>query len=453
LALRDNFNLLNSRDNSLHADAQEIFEAGLKAVSPIGCVNRVVSLENSTLRISGTTYDLSRISRIIVIGAGKATPAMAFAIERILDKKITDGLITTKYGHKMPLAHIETVECGHPVPDEEGVIGTQRLLDKVSNLTSDTLVICLFSGGGSALLPAPAQGINLSEKQETTRQLLEAGCTIDEINTIRKHISQIKGGLLAKTAYPAKVVSLILSDVIGDKLATIASGPTCPDNTTYSDSLEIIRRYNLEKQLPIRVYKHIKNRLNNQECETPDHQSHWFDYVQNVVVGNNTIALESASNKARALGYNTLLLTSCLQGEAREAGIVLSSIAQQIRLNGQPVSAPACLLSGGETTVKLKGNGIGGRNQELALSAAIHIENWNNIAILSCGTDGNDGPTDATGAIIDGKTVPNGKSLGHSAQHFLANNDSYSFFSNLNQLIKTGPTGTNVMDIQIALVK
>ena len=434
-------------------DAQEIFQAGLKAVSPADCVDRVVSLEHSMLRISDTNYDLNNVSRIIVVGAGKATPAMALAIENILSKHINDGLITTKYGHRLPLRYIETVECGHPVPDKEGVNGTQNLLNMVSKLNSDALVICLFSGGGSALLPAPVEGINLSEKQETTQLLLEAGCTIDEINTIRKHISQIKGGLLAKAAHPAKVVSLMLSDVIGDKLDTIASGPTCPDNTTYSDSLEIIRRYNLERQLPKPVYKHLKEGANNQRCETPNHQSNWFDQVQNVIVGNNTLALESAAAKARALGYNTLLLTSRLQGEAREVGIVLSRIAQQIKINEQPITPPACLLSGGETTVTLKGNGIGGRNQELALSAAIHLENWTDVAILSCGTDGNDGPTDATGAIIDGQTVANAKSLGHSAQQFLVNNDSYSFFSDLDQLIKTGPTGTNVMDIQVTLVK
>lgn len=438
---------------SLFGEAKEIFEAGLSAVAPADCVNRVVSLKNSTLSISNSSYNLDEIENLIVIGAGKATPAMAVAIEKILGKHINGGLITTKYGHKLPLDYIETVECGHPIPDDEGVKATLRLLSTVSNLTSKTLVICLFSGGGSALLPAPVHGISLKEKQQATKLLLEAGCTIDEINTVRKHISRIKGGLLAKAAHPAKVISLILSDVIGDRLDTISSGPTCPDNTTYKDCLKLIRKYGLEGQLPKSVADLIMERANNRRNETPNHQSHWFSKVQNIIIGNNKMALESAESKARDLGYKTLLLTSCLQGEAKEVGIVLSSIAKEVKLNGRPISRPACLLSGGETTVKIKGKGVGGRNQELALSAAIQIENLPDVVLLSCGTDGNDGPTDATGAIIDGKTVAEGVALGNSATEFLANNNSYSFFSDINRLIKTGPTGTNVMDVQIILVK
>ncbi len=439
--------------NSLLGEAKEIFEAGLKAVAPADCVKRVVSLKNSILRISNSNYDLNEIEKLIVIGAGKATPAMAVAIEQILGQHIDEGLITTKYGHKLPLNYIETVECGHPIPDNEGVKATLRLLNIVSNLNSNTLVICLFSGGGSALLPAPVHGINLEEKQETTKLLLEAGCTIDEINTVRKHTSRIKGGLLAKAAHPAKVISLILSDVVGDRLDTISSGPTCPDNTTYKDCLNIIRKYDLEAQLPKSVVDTITERAKNRRCETPNHQSNWFSKVQNIIIGNNKMALEAAESKARDLGYTTLLLTSCLQGEAKEVGIVLSSIAKEVKLNEQPISRPACLLSGGETTVKIKGKGVGGRNQELALSAAIQIENLPDVVLLSCGTDGNDGPTDATGAIIDGNTVAEGIALGNSATQFLANNNSYAFFSNINRLIKTGPTGTNVMDIQIILIK
>ncbi len=439
-------------NDSLHSDAQAIFENGLQAVSPSDCVKRVVSLEGLNLNISGKNYDLNGITRIIVIGAGKATPAMALALEEILGEKITDGLITTKYGHKLPLSNIETVECGHPVPDENGVNATLRLLQKISKLSSDTLIICLFSGGGSSLLPSPAEGITLEDKQETTKLLLETGCTIDEINTIRKHISKSKGGLIAKAAHPAKIVSLILSDVIGDKLDTIASGPTYPDNTTFRDCLGIIELYNLENKLPKRVHRLIRQRLSDKKYETPDNKSHWFDNVYNVVIGNSKLALDAAAKKATELGYNTLFLTSCLQGEAKDAGIILASIARQINLTGQPIAAPACLLSGGETTVTLKGSGIGGRNQELALSAAMHIEDCKNTVILSCGTDGNDGPTDATGAIVDAETVARGKSLRHSAEKFLLNNDSYSFLSHLDQLVQTGPTGTNVMDIQIVLV-
>ena len=438
---------------SLYGDAKEIYEAGLKAVEPADCVNRIVSLKNSTLRISNSNYNLNEIEKLVVIGAGKATPAMAAAIEKILGQRIDVGLITTKYGHKLPLKYIETVECGHPIPDNEGVKATLRLLKIVSNLNSKTLVICLFSGGGSALLPAPDKRISLNEKQETTRLLLEAGCTIDEINTVRKHISRIKGGLLAKAAHPAKVISLILSDVIGDKLDTVSSGPTFPDKTTYKDCFRIIRKYGLEEQLPKSVVNLVIERVDNQRYETPNHKSHWFGQVQNIIIGNNKMALESAGSKARDLGYKTLILTSCLQGEAKEVGIVLSSIAKEVILNGQPISRPACLLSGGETTVKIKGKGIGGRNQELALSAAIQIEDLPDVVLLSCGTDGNDGPTDATGAIIDGKTVAEGIALGNSATQFLANNNSYSFFSDINRLIKTGPTGTNVMDVQIILIK
>jgi glycerate-2-kinase len=319
-------------------------------------------------------------------------------------------------------------------------------------LDERALAICLFSGGGSALLPAPADGISLAEKQQTTRLLLACGATIDEVNTIRKHLSAVKGGLLSRAAHPAQIAALMLSDVIGDAIDTIASGPTYPDSTTFAYGLELIDRYQLRKELPAAVYRRFTAGAHGEIEETPKDGDTCFQRVQNLVVGNNALALDAASARARELGYNTLVLTSRLQGEAREVAAALMAIAQETRQCNRPIARPACIISGGETTVTLRGKGKGGRNQEMALAAALHLDGWRDITFLSAGTDGTDGPTDAAGAIVDGECVRNGAARNLSARHYLEANDSYHYFQPLDDLIITGATGTNVMDLQIALI-
>jgi len=377
---------------------------------------------------------------------------MAAAAEEILGDRIEAGAINTKYGHALDLNRIETFSAGHPVPDEAGVAGTQRQLELVQDLDPNALVICLFSGGGSALLPAPAPGLTLAEKQDTTRLLLACGATIDEINALRKHLSAVKGGLLARAAAPARVLGLMLSDVIGDPLDTIASGPTHPDSTTFSDCLELVDRYNLRRELPGQVRQRLEDGSQGQIPETPKLSDPCFAQTENLVIGNSTLAIAAATERARTLGYEVLVLTSRLQGEAREAAAALASIAQEVATANRPIARPACIIAGGETTVTLRGDGKGGRNQELALAAALHLDGWSTITLLSGGTDGTDGPTDAAGALVDGKTLTRARAQDLEARTFLDRNDSYSFFKTLNDLVVTGPTGTNVMDLQIILI-
>ncbi len=438
---------------ALHADAQTIFTAATAAAQPHTCVVNALQLEGSNLRLGNWHCDLRALSRLVVIGAGKATPAMAAAVEEVLGAHIDAGLINTKHGHEIPLNRIETIECGHPVPDNMGVEGTYRQIQLLEDLDEHALVLCLFSGGGSALLPAPVEGIGLEDKQQTTRLLLGCGATIGEINAVRKHLSAVKGGQLCVKAQPAKVLSLMMSDVVGDALDTIASGPTYPDTTHFADCLDIVDKYKLRSDLPAPVRSRLEMGARGCIPDTPKSKDAVFDRVMNKVIGNNALAVDAAARCAKELGYETIVLTSRLEGEAREMGVALASIAQEIRTRSRPLTPPACVIAGGETTVTIQGNGRGGRNQELALAAAIHLDGWSDIALLSGGTDGTDGPTDAAGAIADGSTLKRGLEQNLSAHAYLHENDSYSYFSPLGDLIMTGATGTNVMDLQVALVR
>ena len=437
---------------SQREDARSIFAAGLAAAEPGRCMHRILTLDGKQLHCGSHHIALDSISTLRIVGAGKATAAMAAAAEEILGDRIEAGAINTKYGHALDLNRIETFSAGHPVPDEAGVAGTQRQLELVQDLDPNALVICLFSGGGSALLPAPAPGLTLAEKQDTTRLLLACGATIDEINALRKHLSAVKGGLLARAAAPARVLGLMLSDVIGDPLDTIASGPTHPDSTTFSDCLELVDRYNLRRELPGQVRQRLEDGSQGQIPETPKLSDPCFAQTENLVIGNSTLAIAAATERARTLGYEVLVLTSRLQGEAREAAAALASIAQEVATANRPIARPACIIAGGETTVTLRGDGKGGRNQELALAAALHLDGWSTITLLSGGTDGTDGPTDAAGALVDGETLTRARAQDLEARTFLDRNDSYSFFKTLNDLVVTGPTGTNVMDLQIILI-
>ena len=429
----------------LSRDALRIFHAALKAAAPSEAVLRHVNLARNLLTAGRKRYRLNAYRNVYVIGAGKASAQMAQPIERLLGKRIAQGLINVKHGHTAPLRWIELNECGHPIPDGNGELGARRIAEIASQAGQDDLVVCLISGGASALLPLPAPPVTLEQKQETTRLLLHCGANIHELNCVRKHISAVKGGQLAQLAWPATVLTLILSDVIGDDLDVIGSGPTVPDRSTFADARAILSKYGIAAKVPAVV----RERLSENSSETPKPGDKIFEHVQNLIVGSNRLAVDAAAQKARALGYHTLVLSTFIEGETRDVARVHAAIAREIRASGRPVKPPACVISGGETTVTIRGNGRGGRNQEFALAAALDIAGLKDVVILSAGTDGTDGPTDAAGAIADGSTIARARL---DAAAYLANNDSYHFFENLGDLIKTGPTGTNVADVRLLLL-
>ncbi|MBW2001218.1 MAG: glycerate kinase [Deltaproteobacteria bacterium] len=431
---------------------EDIFTAGVKAVDPERAVQKYVRRQGNQLFVGDCSYILDTYRRIFLIGAGKGTAPMAKALEDILGERLTKGLIIVKYGHGIPLEKTQILEAAHPIPDDAGLRATEELLKLAQECTKEDLILCAFSGGGSALLPAPLFPITLDQKQATTRLLLECGATIDEINAIRKHLSRSKGGWLAKEAYPATIVSLLLSDVIGDRLDVIASGPTVPDESTYSDCIEIIDRYKISDRLPKSVTDYFIKGAAGSLPETPKPGDPVFSNVQNLIVGNNRESLLAAQERALSLGYNTIVLSSQIEGEAREVAQVFGAIGKEISQANLPISPPACIIAGGETTVTIQGRGKGGRSQELALACAIAIDGWGGISLLSAGTDGTDGPTDAAGAIVNGTTCKRARQTNLYPRDFLLANDSYTFFESLGGLLKTGPTRTNVMDIICMLV-
>ena len=419
---------------NLRRDARRILKAALRAADPSAAVEAALT----------SRRDLDRYERIFVVGAGKATGTMARSAERILGKRITAGSINVKDGDPVKLRRIEVHPASHPIPDARGVAGAKRIAEICAAAGERDLVICLMSGGASALTPYPVEPVTLAEKQETTRLLLECGANIHEINAVRKHLSGFKGGRLAQIAAPARVLTLIVSDVVGDNLDVIGSGPTAPDSATFETALAVLDKYDLRMRVPASV----RNRFEAGRDETPKPGDPVFERVENIIIGSNQKSLDAAAREAKELGYRALVVSSTIEGETRDIGRMHAAIARQIREHGQPVRAPACVISGGETTVTLRGAGRGGRNQEFALAAAIDIAGLRDVLILSAGTDGSDGPTDAAGAMADGETVE--RSQGTAAEA-LCNHDSYPFFERLGDLIVTGPTGTNVMDIHLIL--
>lgn len=436
----------------LRKDATEIFYAGLKPVDPITAVKRFVRLEGDILSIADRTYSLDRFERVSVIGFGKACAAMAKALEEVIGDGIRQGAVNVKDGHSLPLRVVQLQEAGHPVPNQAGVDGTKRIMKLLKETGEQDLVLCVISGGGSALLPYPAEGLTLEDKQVVTRLLLECGATIHEINAIRKHLSGVKGGRLARLAYPSMLVSLILSDVIGDDFDSIASGPTVPDRSTFDDCLKILKRYDLEDRVPGRVMENLRKGADGAIPETPKEGDPAFERTHNVIIGSNRLAVSAAKEKAQELGYKSLILSTLIEGETREVAKVHAAVAKEIRLSGNPVSPPSCVISGGETTVTIRGGGLGGRNQEFALAAAIEIAGLDRVVMLSAGTDGSDGPTDAAGALVDGDTINAGRTRGLDAEAFLRENDSYHYLQQTGSLLVTGPTLTNVMDLRLILV-
>ena len=437
---------------NLRADALAIFQAGLCSVDSFSAVQKHLSLEKEILTVNGKTYPLSDYDNIYVLGTGKATAAMAQAVEEVLSERITAGFITVKYGHTRPLKYIKVHEAGHPIPDAAGLEGSEQIIRLLQSAGEKDLIIFIISGGGSALLPSPVPGLTLRDIQETTQILLEVGANIDEMNIIRKHLSRLKGGRLAKLAYPASLIALILSDVVGDHLGSIASGPTAPDESTYHNCLQIIDKFAINEKIPKPVLDFFVSGQNGKEDETLKSGDPVFQRVQNVIIGNNIQAVIEAKQKAETLGYNSLILSSSMEGEAKEVAKIHASIAKEIIHTNNPLPPPACVISGGETTVTIRGKGMGGRNQEFALAAAVEIDGLDNTVILSCGTDGTDGPTDAAGAVVDGQTLKRAKQKQMDAEKYLLDNNSYHFFKALDDLVITGPTFTNVMDIRLILV-
>jgi len=442
----------------IRIEAKEIFKSSYEAVDPYEAVRRFVSRNGDSLRVetdtgSAKTFDLGDFERIFLVGGGKASAPMAKALEEMLGDRISEGVVNVKYGFTEDLSFTELVEANHPVPDEKGVGGARRIVELLKKAGEKDLIFSLISGGGSALLPLPAGEISLSEKQKLTQSLLECGATIDEINAVRKHISLSKGGQMARFAYPATTVNLMLSDVVGDKVDVIASGPFTPDGSSFEDVRKIFDHYGLS-DIPQNIGRHVDEGFKGKIPETPKEGESVFEKVTNVVVGSNILALLAAEEKARELGYNTLILSSMVEGETKELAHMHSAIAKEILSSGRPLKTPACIISGGETTVTIHGDGLGGRNQEFCLAAAMDIEGMSQrIVILSGGTDGNDGPTDAAGALVDSLTVKRGAESGLSAYDFLRNNDSYNFFKETSDLLITGPTRTNVMDVRLVLVR
>ncbi len=429
--------------------AEEIFYSGLRAVDPYS--SAALHTDDIKSRFKNGNY-----KRLLVTGFGKAVCPMAKAIEDSLSDLIHTGIVITKYGHcgGYGLKRISVREAGHPVPDENGVNGTAEIIELLEHADEESLIVCLVSGGGSALLVSPYEGIALNEKQEMTRQLLKAGADINELNCVRKHISRVKGGRLAEFAYPAGMISLILSDVIGDSLDVIASGPTVPDTSTFAEAFGVLKKYGLTDRVPNGILEVLQKGMQGLILETPKGEGEIFRGVKNIIIGSNGIALEAAGTNAVALGFHTEIISSGLTGEARSVGKWLAEEAQRRRSDEvKNNKKPLCLISGGETTVTVKGNGTGGRNTELALAFAMEIEGMKGITLLSAGTDGTDGPTDAAGAIVDGDTVSKAKNTGLDPGAYLRNNDSYNFFRQINGLFITGPTGTNVMDLQILIVE
>jgi len=432
----------------------KIFNAALKSADPY----KAVALYWDEI---SSLYKKNNCSRLYVVGFGKAAVPMAKALTDGVGGIVSGGIIIAPYGQQVRPDEIDKIricEARHPLPDENGWKATVGILNLLKDIDDRTLVGCLISGGGSALLVSPCSGITLEEKQKTTGLLLKSGANINELNSVRKHLSDVKGGRLAMRAYPAHMTSLILSDVIGNNLDVIASGPTSPDSTTYADALKVIKRYGLEEKAPAGVMDILNKGSRGVIAETPKEGNAVFERVNNVIVGSNKSAIETAMEAANRLGFDAVVLSTEIQGEARGAGRWLAKKAIEIleRREGETgrgsEKRSVCLISGGETTVTVKGNGRGGRNTELALAYAMEIEGASGITFLSAGTDGADGPTDAAGAFVDGQTVSKAKAIGADPGQYLQNNDSYNFFKAIDDLFITGLTGTNVMDIQITLI-
>jgi len=430
-----------------------ILQVALAAVDPFAAVQHNIHCDGHILRVGARVYDLDRYRRIFVVGAGKAGAPMTQAVEAVLGDRIDGGLVVVKTEHSGPTRCVRIAEAGHPTPDAAGVAAGREILALVADTSKDDLVIALLSGGGSALLVSPAAGVPLADLQKLTTHLLACGATINEINCLRKHCSGVKGGQLARAAAPATLITLVLSDVIGSPLDVIASGPTAPDSSTWDDAWSTVEKYDLAGKLPHAIVARLQAGLRGEIPDTPDADDPVFAAGQTVVVAENFLAAQAAQVKAQGMGYNTLLLTTFLDGDAAGAGRLLAALAQEVQTSGNPVPAPACLILGGETTVQLGRNpGKGGRNQELALAAGLALQGCQGVTVVSLATDGSDGPTDSAGAMADGGTVERGAAQGLSAAEHLSGHNAYPYLVASHDLLRTGPTQTNVNDLMFVFV-
>jgi len=442
------------------SDLKNIYRDAVREVDSAGLMVSRVRKEGRKLVLTGQggswTEDLSLYRQVMVLGIGKASARMASAMENILGRELSSGFVITKYGHGLNLQKVKVLEAGHPVPDENSLKGARILTDMAQAADEHTMIINLISGGGSSLLCLPADGISLDHKRKTTQALLASGAGIDEVNCVRKHLSKVKGGGLARIASPARLVNLILSDVIGDRIDTIASGITAPDPTTFQDALSIVQRYGMDGKLPEAVIDRLARGARGDVAETPKTGNPAFRNSIHLVLGNNTLACTAARASAQKLGYDAQILTTALSGEAAEAGKCFAQLAKAINEGKSRTEKPAIIIAGGETTVTLRGKGKGGRNQEMALAFALELhrilQDSANIFFMSAGTDGSDGPTDAAGALVTPALMEKMKTISAEAASHLQDNDSYSFFQTQGGLFITGPTYTNVCDIQVLAV-
>ncbi|MEE8167412.1 MAG: glycerate kinase [Candidatus Hydrothermarchaeales archaeon] len=426
----------------------EILEAGLKAADPRKAVKKVLSVRDENLVVKGKAFSLHDVDRIYVVGAGKASGAMAEAVEQVLGRRITGGYVNILKGTSdmFKVSKVVLNEASHPIPDENGVRGTKKILRLVENTGNRDLVLVLISGGASALMPLPAEGLSMKDKQRATNLLLQSGAVIEEINVVRKHLSGVKGGQLARAIYPARCIGLLLSDVVGDDISTIGSGPTAPDKSTYGDAFNVLKGYDLVEGL-LRIAQHLEKGMKGLIPETPKPDDESFTATENFIIGSNEATLKEMALRAGELGLKAKILDAQMTGEAKEAG---RKFAEQINLWSASGGGTA-LLQGGETTVTVKGAGKGGRNQEFVLGALLSLRE-KGVAIASMGTDGVDGSSDAAGAIIDGNSQRMGRRMSLDAERYLVKNDSNTYFSLLKECIVTGPTGTNVNDIVVGVV-
>ncbi len=426
---------------TLRESARSIFDAALAA----GDVRPLV-----TLALAG--LDRPPRGRVLVVGAGKASGAMAAAVEEAWGDRIAEGVVAVKDGYTVPTRRIRLLEAGHPVPDERGAAAARAIHALARSAGAEDLVLVLVSGGGSALTPAPVPPITLGDKQAMTRWLLAAGATINQLNVIRKHASLLKGGQLARAASPARVEALLLSDVVGDPLDVIASGPTAPDASTFAEALDILERFTLRERAPRSIVLRLEQGARGELPETPKPGDPLFARVRNSVIGNNALVVNAAAARARELGFTPHVLTRALEGEARDVAGRFVELARAIRAGRGPVAAPACVIAGGETTVTIRGRGKGGRCQEFALTAALAMDSLGDVVILAAGTDGSDGPTEAAGAMADRESVARARARGFDPEAGLAENDSNAVLGRAGDLVVTGPTNTNLLDLYMVLV-
>jgi glycerate-2-kinase len=434
-------------------DALDILEAAVNAVDPGEAVRRSLSVKGTHLTIRGTEWDLDRFEGIHVIGGGKACGAMAEAVEEILGDRISSGTVNVLKGteSRHDLDRVSLNGASHPIPDVDGVAGVQRMMETLDGVGASDLVIVLISGGGSSLLAYPAKGVALEDIQDVTQKLLMSGATIGELNAVRKHLSAVKGGQLVQRSRGATVISLILSDVVGDPTGTIASGPTSPDETTFREARDVLERFDIWEGAPRIVKERLEEGARGKIPETPKPGDPIFQRVRNFVIGSNLVAARAAVERAGELGYNAELVSTEVEGEAREVGRSFAEAALSVTRHGSPLRAPAVLVAGGETTVSVRGGGVGGRNMEVALAASEGIEGMASV-VAALATDGIDGPTVAAGAMVDGSTLVRARALGLDPSKHLSENDSYTFFQSLGDAFITGPTGTNVNDLTLILV-